>query len=426
MLDTIINADGKIEQSDVGKFVTQIENKVSNLTLMANISTVVIEMCQNIMNYSKSKDLLDDTIDPTGSIVVEKDQHNSYHITSSNIVSLADKEKIEPKLIEIESLDKAGIKKRYKELRRSGKNTHEKGGGIGTYEIAKISDSVSYNFEQINEDRFIYSLKVILKSKSIKTDENKTILLMCNDDMLRSRIEIINSALNYNIVYIDDNDELDDVLTYQVFDLVLIDHGFDGGSGLLVLGNNYTRIIELLKIPTLIITSNKTENFIHEAFAHGVKNVIDERFLEAELPCHISSWIDHRSNENELRVELKILNEYKDAVDQSSIVSKTDAKGFITYVNDEFCKISGYTKDELIGKNHNIIRDSSTSKELYKELWHTIRELKQPWQGEIKNRSKDGTHYWVKSFIKPILDVDNNVVEYIAIRVDITQLRGED
>jgi PAS domain S-box-containing protein/diguanylate cyclase (GGDEF)-like protein len=117
----------------------------------------------------------------------------------------------------------------------------------------------------------------------------------------------------------------------------------------------------------------------------------------------------------------KLLGQYKQTVDRSFIVSKTNPKGIITYVNDEFCKISGYSKEELIGKPHNIIRHPDTPKEFFKDMWHTIKHLKQPWIGEVKNKNKSGTSYWMKAIINPILDSDGNVVEYIGIRTDITQ-----
>ena len=118
---------------------------------------------------------------------------------------------------------------------------------------------------------------------------------------------------------------------------------------------------------------------------------------------------------------LSILEQYKSTVDRSFIVSKTNPSGIITYVNDEFCKTSGYSKDELLGKSHNMVRHPDTPKEIFKDLWHIIKDLKQPWFGEIKNRKKDGSIYWVKAVINPITDARDNVVEYIAIRTDITQ-----
>ena len=124
-----------------------------------NIFTIFIELSQNMMNYSKNQYPDNRDISPGGLIVVSKDKENNYCIHSQNIVSIDDKVKMEPKLKDITTLDKEGIKKRYKELRRSGKDTHGKGGGLGFYEIAKKCDEVEYNFTKINEDKFYFHIK---------------------------------------------------------------------------------------------------------------------------------------------------------------------------------------------------------------------------------------------------------------------------
>uniref|UniRef100_UPI0035672254 nitrate- and nitrite sensing domain-containing protein n=1 Tax=Sulfurimonas sp. TaxID=2022749 RepID=UPI0035672254 len=122
---------------------------------------------------------------------------------------------------------------------------------------------------------------------------------------------------------------------------------------------------------------------------------------------------------------LTLLEQYRATVDKSFIVSKTDPKGIISYANETFCKISGYTEAELVGKPHNIIRHPDMPKEIFKEMWHTIKELKRPWSGEVKNRAKDGSAYWMNTFINPILDKEGNIIEYIAIRMDITMIQED-
>lgn len=121
---------------------------------------------------------------------------------------------------------------------------------------------------------------------------------------------------------------------------------------------------------------------------------------------------------------LSLLEQYKGAVDRSFIVSKTDPNGIITYVNDEFCKISGFSKEELIGKPHNVVRHPEMKPETFKEMWHTIKELKKPWHGEVLNLKKDGSYYWVKAIINPILNKNAEIVEYMAIRTDITEIKN--
>ncbi|MDD2894703.1 MAG: EAL domain-containing protein [Aliarcobacter sp.] len=134
--------------------------------------------------------------------------------------------------------------------------------------------------------------------------------------------------------------------------------------------------------------------------------------------------LSNEDNKNLLE-SLVLLDEYKKALDESSIVSKTDLNGVITYVNDKFCEISGYTKDELIGQHHNIIRHPDTQKEFFYELWKTISN-KKIFKGIVKNRKKNGQAYYVESTIIPILDKNNNIIEYIAIRNDITSIFEKD
>jgi hypothetical protein len=133
-----------------------------DMGLSSHIFTIFIELAQNMMNYSKKKSSDANELKSQGLIVVGKDELGRYYVHSQNVVSLEDKQSIEPKLIEIHSLDKEGIKQRYKELRRSGKNTHGKGGGIGFYEIAKRCDVIKYDFIPINDSKFYFHFYAII------------------------------------------------------------------------------------------------------------------------------------------------------------------------------------------------------------------------------------------------------------------------
>ncbi len=114
-----------------------------------------------------------------------------------------------------------------------------------------------------------------------------------------------------------------------------------------------------------------------------------------------------------------ILEQYKRAIDESLLVSKTDLAGIITYVNDNFCKTSGYSREELIGKPHSIIRHPDMPSSLFKQMWETIKAGKN-WRGEIKNLRKDKTPYYVDATIIPLFNSEGKIEEYLAFRSDIT------
>ncbi len=116
----------------------------------------------------------------------------------------------------------------------------------------------------------------------------------------------------------------------------------------------------------------------------------------------------------------KKLQEYIKLIDNNLIISSTDVNGFITYVSDAFVKISGYRKSELLNKKHKIVKHPDMKDEIFKELWETISSGR-TWRGEIKNRKKDGSSYWVQATIYPQFDNRGEITGYTAIRLDITE-----
>lgn len=118
------------------------------------------------------------------------------------------------------------------------------------------------------------------------------------------------------------------------------------------------------------------------------------------------------------------LTDFQNAIQNSSIVSRADKAGIITYVNENFEQISGYKKEELIGQNHRIINSLYHPKAFWLEMWKTIASGK-IWRAEVKNKSKGGSFYWVDTFIMPFLDEQGRVKEFLSIRNDITQRKSQ-
>ncbi len=164
---------------------------------------------------------------------------------------------------------------------------------------------------------------------------------------------------------------------------------------------------------------NQSTNNHHE-FKEMVAILIEKNHDTQNLTSYGRAMAERRLLEGILRKTLKELSDIKFAIDQAAIVAITDHRGIIQYVNDKVYEISQYSREELIGKTHSILNSGYHPQEFFKDLWSTI-SAGQVWRGEIKNRAKDGSYYWVNTTIVPFLNDIGKPYQYLAIRFDLTE-----
>lgn len=165
-------------------------------------------------------------------------------------------------------------------------------------------------------------------------------------------------------------------------------------------------------IPFILVTGNVSEEFAAAIIKEGADDYILKDRM-ARLPAAIQSALDKRTDAKEI-------SDYKAALDQAAIVATTDGKGIIKYANDNFCNISGYAREELIGQDHSILKSGYHNAAFIKNLWKVIGSGK-IWRGEFCNRAKSGLLYWVDSTIVPFLNDSGKPFQYLSIRIDITE-----
>lgn len=179
------------------------------------------------------------------------------------------------------------------------------------------------------------------------------------------------------------------------------------------------------EISIVVLSAHNEAHYFTQTIEAGVDGYLLKPLNTKQLIATLSRVLEKIHWRRENAKNALLLQQYKEITNTSSIISKTDPSGAITYVNDKFCQISGYTKEELIGKQHNIIRHPDMPKGAFRDLWKTIKQDKQTWQGIVKNRAKNGDPYYVKTTVQPILNPDGEIEEFISLRHDITAIMSD-
>ena len=253
-------------------------------------------------------------------------------------------------------------------------------------------------------------LKYSQKLKLLYVEDNK--------DAREMTITLLKDFFGHITIAVDGEDGLEKFKNDD-FDLVITDINMPRLSGL-----EMSKAIRVIKktTPIIIISAHNEEDIFLDSIQMGVNGYILKPIDITQFTNILFQVIQRYKYMQQSRENLHFLEVYQEAVNLSSIVSKTDLKGIITYVNEPFCQISGFTKEELIGKNHNIVRHPNNPKSIFYDIWKTISKDKKVWKGVVKNRAKNGKSYYVDSVIIPIMDLNGKILEYISLRHDITEV----
>ncbi len=261
--------------------------------------------------------------------------------------------------------------------------------------------------------------KTILKVQS-NTEFNK-ILVIEKSKKIGEQIKDILKPRNYQVNLVNDLIQAYELLKREKYALVILDISYKESFRFL------TDVKSTLdkSIPFIVLTdTNRSYNVVRDSFKNGASDALRKPIFAEEFILKVDQLVEYYKTIQELTRQTQLLESYKNIVDISVIVSKTNPKGIITYVNSMFCKLSQYANEELIGKPHNIVRHPDVPKETFQDMWERIQN-KQVWSGVVKNRAKDGSTYIVKTSIMPIINSDGEIEEYISLRSDITALYQE-
>ncbi len=257
--------------------------------------------------------------------------------------------------------------------------------------------------------------------ETLHSNKNKNILLVDDSTFVLKSLEHILDTKNYNTYLAKDALLGFDILEEGIqIDLIFLDLEMPKMNGIQFL-EKIKSMPEYLNIPVLILSSSDNRENYARVLKHGAIDFIKKPFLAEEILLKADIHISQNDHILKIAEQAQELQEYKRILNESDIISKTDANGIIKEVNDKFCEISGFSQEYLIGKSHRVVRHPDTPKKIFEEMWSKIKSH-QTFKAIIKNRRRDGSSYYVDATISPIIDIDGNIKEIIGVRHDITDV----
>ncbi len=242
--------------------------------------------------------------------------------------------------------------------------------------------------------------------------EEQEVLVVDDSMVVLAQIEAILNSLLLKVHLAKNGKEALDILNDNPhIALMITDYNMSEMVGLELI-STVKKKKEFSSLPILVMTSYNDSSLKIKLYNKGASDFLVKPILPEELKSKIVSLFSNIKQINEIKQFYKIF-------DDNVISSTTDENGVITNVSKAFCEVAGYSKEELIGKPHNIIRHPDMPSSVFKQMWETIQEGKQ-WSGEVKNIKKDGSFYWVNVVIEPIFNKTSKIKGYTSIRQDIT------
>lgn len=278
---------------------------------------------------------------------------------------------------------------------------------------------IDYIVDGNDANYLVYNIqKTILKIDSNYHDSHN-ILVIEQSKRVCEQIKDLLQPRNYKISIMNDIKQAYDLIQTKLFSLIILDINYPNCFDFMrEIKSNLDRDMSFV----ILTDTNRSNDLVRESYMNGAKECLRKPLFAEEFILKIDQIIEHEKLLSTMHKQKELMLSYQNIVDKTTIISKTNTKGIITYVNKKFCEISGYTEEELLGQAHNIVRHKENPKTLFEDLWEKIKVEKKIWTGVIKNRKKDGNTYVVQTYIMPIIDNNGEVIEYIALRNDITDI----
>ena len=267
-----------------------------------------------------------------------------------------------------------------------------------------IIDYISKN----TRNDIIYAAELI---QTLLYFENKKVLIVTDNETERKQLFSYFSTLLLKPIHVENSTLALKMIKEEDIDIIATDYKMSGMDGLKLVQNIRGKYTKEQKI-IFAFTSSYEQNTNVMFLKYGANEIISKPFSKEEFNARVFKELDFKKTVGEAKDVNKTIEKYV-------ITSTTDENGIIKQVSDAFCEVSGYTRNELLGKPQNIVRHPDMPSEVFKELWSTIKNGDK-WRGTVKNRKKDGGYYWVIANIEPIFNSQGSITGYRAVRQDIT------